>query len=68
VRDVFLVEYNASVSNVWGGDVAPDLFGDVPLPYNPFARMTAAEKKWKLPVTQTTPSWVANLPNVASWL
>jgi hypothetical protein len=41
VRDVYLVEYNASTSNVWGGDVAPNL-DDVPLGHNPFERMTAA--------------------------
>lgn len=67
VRDVFLVEYNASTSNVWGGDVDSIAFEGVPPSHNPFEKLAAAEKKWSRPTTQTKPSWVANLPNVESW-
>jgi len=68
VRDVYLVELNASTANVWGGDVDQNVLAELRLEHNPFARLVAAEKKWTLPTTQRVPSWVASLQNLEEWL
>jgi hypothetical protein len=69
VRDVFIVEYSADRSELWGGDIDQSLFDDMALRApNPFARMMAVEKKWNLPVTRQAPTWIENLPHVDRWL
>jgi hypothetical protein len=68
VRDVYLVELNASAANVWGGDVDPSVLAEVRLHPDPFERLIAVEKKWDRPIAQRSPSWVESLPNVRAWL
>jgi hypothetical protein len=68
VRDVYLVELNASTANVWGGDVDQNVLAELRLEHDPFARFIAAEKKWTVPTAQRVPSWVASLPHLQEWL
>ena len=69
VRDVFIVEYTADRSHIWGGDVDPRTFDDVSLPGpNPFEHSMRAKKIWEQPRTRTLPSWLTNLPHVERWL
>ena len=68
VRDAFLVEFNASTANLWGGDIAASLLAELRLEHDPFARFVAAEKKWNLPSAQTSPSWASSLPHPHTWL
>jgi hypothetical protein len=69
IRDVYLVEYSADQSNVWGGDIDPDVFGDLRADAaKPFERMLSAPKRWSRPLTNRAPHWVATLPQIDSWL
>ena len=68
VRDVFLIEYSADRTNLWGGDIDPDIFKDIPIIQgNPFRHMLAVEKKWMLPVTRRSPTWPESLPHIDQW-
>jgi hypothetical protein len=67
VRDVFLLELNASAANLWGGDADPGVLAELePLP-TALTRLLAAEKKWAAPNPEL-PSWVATLPDLRRWL
>ena len=66
-RDVFMVEYTADASFIWGGDVDPSLVRAMPTP-NPFERLVRAEKVWDQPTTRKLPMWLENLPHVERWL
>lgn len=69
VRYVFIVEYSADPSEIWGGDIDRSIFDDTPRQgHNPFQRLLAAEKKWGQLFTRKVPSWVENLPHVERWL
>ena len=68
VRDVYLVELNASAPKIWGGDVDRRVVAETRLTPDPFARFLAAEKLWELPAERRPPSWVAGLRNVDAWL
>ena len=68
-RDVFLVEYSADRSNVWGGDVDASVLRGLPAEaVQPFEPMLAAPKRWTLPLTRGAPNWVITLPQIETWL
>ncbi len=66
VRDVFLVELNASPANLWGGDVDARLLDELRPDPDLFARFLTAEKKWTAPNLDES-SWIAALPILNSW-
>jgi hypothetical protein len=67
LRDVFLVEFTNDRSNVWGGDIDPQVLAGVRLPgYDPFDRLRGAVKKWQRP-RRHSPTWIETLPNVDTW-
>ncbi len=69
VRDVFIVEYSADPSQIWGGDVDRSLIDHIRLRgHNPFQRLLTVEKTWQRPFTRKFPTWVENLPHVDRWL
>ena len=69
IRDVFIVEYSADPSEIWGADIDRSVFERIPLRgINPFERLLGAHKKWDQPYRRTGPSWVTNLPHVERWL
>lgn len=69
VRDVFMVEYTADGSHIWGGDVEPRIFDGMRLAGpNPFVRLMSAKKIWEQPMTRRLPTWVGNLPHIERWL
>jgi hypothetical protein len=68
-RDVFMVEYSADKSNVWGGDIDTSVLRNLPTSaVGPFERMLAAPKRWSLPLTRRAPNWVETLPHTETWL
>ena len=69
VRDALFIEYTADKSDIWGGDISPQIFAELPLHlHNPFDWMLAVQPKWTLPVTRKASTWIENLPRVESWL
>jgi hypothetical protein len=70
IRDVFLVEFTADKSEVWGADIDPTVLAELSFSgVNPFERLLAVEhKKWEAPSTRSAPAWVENLPHVERWL
>jgi hypothetical protein len=69
IRDVFMVEYTADTSHIWGGDVDRRVLDGLgPMRANPFERLIAAKKVWEQPLTRRAPTWIENLPHVERWL
>jgi hypothetical protein len=67
-RDVFLIEYSADLSNVWGGDVDADVLGTLPGGASRvFEPLLGATKRWTKPLTRRVPHWVSTLPEIGSW-
>lgn len=69
IRDVFIVEYTADTSHIWGGDVDPRIFDAIgPVAPNPFERLMRSPRIWERPVARQSPTWIENLPHVERWL
>lgn len=69
IRDVFMVEYTADTSHIWGGDVDPRVLDEVgPLSPNPFDRLLRSHKLWEQPMVRKAATWIENLPHVERWL
>ena len=68
VRDAYFVEYSGDRSDVWGGDlVAGALEGLEWSGHNPFGAFLEADRKWERTAARHHPTWVENLPDIASW-
>jgi hypothetical protein len=69
VRDVFMVEYTADESYIWGGDIDPAVLARQPAEGRAALElMTRATPAWDKPIVRTLPMWAELLPNVASWV
>jgi len=68
VRDACFVEYSGDRSDVWGGDLAPEVRDELAASgRHPFEAFLAARKKWERAADRRRPTWVENLPDVGSW-
>lgn len=69
LREVFMLEYTADSSHIWGGDLPAEFAASLPTEADhPFRRFMQAEKAWEKPARRKSPSWVENLPNIRRWL
>ena len=69
-RDAYFVELSTARTPQFGGDVPLDLLADGQLDDpSPLHLMASAAKVWEHPITRgTSPTWVVDLPNPASWV
>ncbi len=68
VRDVFFIEYDTELANIWGGDVAVcKANGREQQVPDPLTKLVATEKKWEHRVERKHPTWIENLHHIDRW-